>query len=663
MVGIRLASMLLPAPGAPRTNIMCCNNLPNPYQREMTPKAYSYVRFSTPEQKWGDSLRRQEAEAKEWADKKGIELDMSLRDLGKSGYKGVHRKKGALGRFLDQVQRKVVPRGSYLVVEDIDRLSREHPLDATTVLTNLLHAGITIVNLRSGTEISSDSVRADAHGSQFGELISDMNRAHRESQRKARLSKANWDEKLKLARSEKKGLTSQVPGWIKVEKIGDPSQPKLMERKMTLIEDRAKVVKLIFRMSLRGRGTRRIAKMLNKTKTPCWGKGKREGQEWHASYIQKILHSRTVLGELEPHEYKTVKDEKNLGEQIQVRVRRGEAIKDYYPRLISDEDFKRVAEIKEPLARHRGGKHSGRISNLVPGLTTANLSDVFDWKNRDLDEPSVPPPVNVPVVFVTKNAQKDEQYLVTRVDATNRKRNRGAELAKARWNYHAFEYGLLTTLQEIDWQEIADWVDGKDARADKEDEILALEQTVKDLTARKEKLLDQLEISNSPSIRQRHDTLEAKLGKAQDELNERRAELDKVVFEKKVLLEPLEIQREAFNPWNEDARLRLRVELAERIKEIILFPKVKDYRGDERGRRLEFYYFFFCIIFKNGYTRYVKVAIRRSKPPEVAKVNFKGKEMEETEIKSRDFPEGSASDIPDDEIVDDHLLDEHLSED
>ncbi len=55
-----------------------------------TPKAYSYIRFSTPEQIKGDSLRRQEIEAEKYATMQGLTLaeNQKLKDLGKSGYKG-----------------------------------------------------------------------------------------------------------------------------------------------------------------------------------------------------------------------------------------------------------------------------------------------------------------------------------------------------------------------------------------------------------------------------------------------------------------------------------------------------------------------------------------------------------------------------------------------
>ena len=124
-------------------------------------KAYSYLRFSTPEQALGDSERRQVEKAEAWAAAKCIPLDKSYADRGKSGFKGTNRKRGALGRFLKQIKAGNIPHGSYLLVEDLDRLSREHPLDSLVLFKEIISAGITIVVLKNNEEYSNATLRAD----------------------------------------------------------------------------------------------------------------------------------------------------------------------------------------------------------------------------------------------------------------------------------------------------------------------------------------------------------------------------------------------------------------------------------------------------------------------------------------------------------------------
>ena len=91
------------------------------------PKAFSYLRFSTPEQMKGDSYRRQTEAAQAYATKHGLELDdsLTLRDKGISAYQGRNATDGRLSAFLSAVETGRVRPGSYLLVESLDRLSRE----------------------------------------------------------------------------------------------------------------------------------------------------------------------------------------------------------------------------------------------------------------------------------------------------------------------------------------------------------------------------------------------------------------------------------------------------------------------------------------------------------------------------------------------------------
>jgi DNA invertase Pin-like site-specific DNA recombinase len=113
---------------------------------------YSYVRFSSPEQHKGDSLRRQTEAAAGWCARNGVTLDTSatLHDLGRSAFKGRHRKddKAALAGFLKLVEQGKVARGSYLVIENLDRLSREHIQPALLLVLNLLQSVIRIDQMK-----------------------------------------------------------------------------------------------------------------------------------------------------------------------------------------------------------------------------------------------------------------------------------------------------------------------------------------------------------------------------------------------------------------------------------------------------------------------------------------------------------------------------------
>src|SRR4051812_26198562 len=94
------------------------------------PLAYSYVRMSSAAQLKGHSLRRQMELSQKYAEEHGLELldGNRLHDLGISAFRGANVASGALGQFLAAVKDGKVPEGSFLLVESLDRISRQQPI-------------------------------------------------------------------------------------------------------------------------------------------------------------------------------------------------------------------------------------------------------------------------------------------------------------------------------------------------------------------------------------------------------------------------------------------------------------------------------------------------------------------------------------------------------
>ena len=170
------------------------------------PKAYSYVRFSSPEQAKGDSLRRQTEAAERYAAANDLDLDrtLTLRDLGVSAYTGRNTREGsALRAFLDAIENGKVPKGSVLLVESLDRLSRQRPMAALMQLNGIIEAGVDVVTLFDSRRHNRDSLNSPEL---FGALAV-MMRAHEESATKSQRVKASW-----AARRKKYGSDAVVPG-------------------------------------------------------------------------------------------------------------------------------------------------------------------------------------------------------------------------------------------------------------------------------------------------------------------------------------------------------------------------------------------------------------------------------------------------------------------
>lgn len=215
-----------------------------------SPKAYSYIRFSTPEQLKGDSLRRQLELSERYAKENALELDtsLSLRDLGLSAYHKANVEKGALGAFLTAITDGRVKKGSFLLVESLDRLSRANVLDAQRQFQDIVMAGITIVTLADGMVYSEESLKAN-----FGQMVYSlviMARAHEESAMKAKRLKAVWDRKKQEA--AQKLVTSVAPSWLEVK-----------EGKLVIVEEKAATVREIFRLVRAGYGAQLIETKFN----------------------------------------------------------------------------------------------------------------------------------------------------------------------------------------------------------------------------------------------------------------------------------------------------------------------------------------------------------------------------------------------------------------
>lgn len=303
-------------------------------------KCYSYLRFSTPEQENGDSIRRQTAAADKWAAEHGYVLDDALRmeDRGLSAYHGKHiTEDGALGKFLEAVKAGMVPKGSILLVESLDRLSRARVRDAQILLMQILQGGIDVVTL-------ADSKRYCWETLDELQLILSIfiqSRAHEESQRKSERCSAAWSAKHEAARQTGKSVTSRVPGWLRLDKA---------TRMIEVIPERAALVRRIFDEALEGSGADAISRRLNREKVPPWG----PGALWNKTYVMKILTGGEVTGLYRPSKIKGGK--KTPQEPVPL----------YYPAVIGKELFDQVNAAMK--ARTLGAGRTGKINNLFTHL-------------------------------------------------------------------------------------------------------------------------------------------------------------------------------------------------------------------------------------------------------------------------------------------------------
>jgi DNA invertase Pin-like site-specific DNA recombinase len=314
---------------------------------------YSYARYSSPQQGNGDSIRRQMTGTVNWCKRHDVQLDRSRTylDRGKSAYHGKHRQKGgALAAFVADVESGQVPRDSFLIIENLDRLSRENPWDAIPLLCSLVNAGITVASLAPSEMVYS-------RGSDMTALmlaVVEFSRGYSESAAKGHRMGEVWEQKRRAVRESGAIMTKKLPAWVEVR-----------GGKLALIPDRAKIVNRIFDLALQGYGLSLIVKELTRDKVPTWGGGKC----WSKFYVHRILSGRAAMGEFQP---------------ISHGKPDGDAIVGYFPPVI-DESVWHQAKAALARRKSKGGPVGERVATLFSGLIRdAETGDrmIISWQMK-----------------------------------------------------------------------------------------------------------------------------------------------------------------------------------------------------------------------------------------------------------------------------------------
>lgn len=318
------------------------------------PRAYSYVRFSTPEQMRGDSFRRQVQAAERYALVNGLELDtkFAFHDIGVSAFRGRNRVDGMLGEFLSYVRSGDISKGSYLLVENLDRVSRENAWDAMHTLQNIAREGVTVVTMNDGRAYTAESLRNNFHDLLVALLM--FSRANEESETKARRLREAWQEKRRKA-ADGRPMTSVCPAWLRLK--SDRSGYEI-------VPERAEIVRRIFSMTLAGAGQHLVADTLNRESVAVFGRGKM----WHRSYIKKLLENPAVIGRFTPHAVQ------RPDEGGKVRVP-SSPIDNYFPAVVDRDTYDAVQGLgRGGAAIPREQSHGRSVPvHMLAGLATCPL--------------------------------------------------------------------------------------------------------------------------------------------------------------------------------------------------------------------------------------------------------------------------------------------------
>lgn len=519
-------------------------------------KAYSYIRFSTPQQAEGDSLRRQLDLSDKYANQHNLEIDDRLRitDFGKSAYKEKHLSEGALGEFLKAVEAGEVERGSYLLVESLDRLSRACVPKALRLFLNLLEHGIKIVTLGDERCYSEQSVSKDM--TEMIISIAIMSRAHEESQRKAQRVAAAWQAKRNNI-GEKK-LSRNCPRWLRLSED---------RKSFELIPERVKLVKEIFDLTIEGLGRQAIATRINRRSEPVWNKPRKLDPGWHPAYIHLILQNRAVIGCYQPYCHSKEGEKTPAGEEIV----------DYFPAIIDEATYYAAKSQHTPRGRYGG---SVRINNLLTNL-------IYDSETGEH------------VRYQIVRNGKGQDWSSLRSDAA--RRTPGSQVIS--WSYAHFEAAFLKFIGGLGWRRVTGQTKNSFISA-KQAEQTMLEGKIEELEERIDKLADAISTTDDApaALIKKIATIEAEKTALDTQLAEVRKAIQKLEREEQRLHQNQEKLQHLIaanlGSINYDVRVRLREEIQRKIKKIMIRPEKTG-----NGKRPSF-----MVIFINGTSTWVSVS-------------------------------------------------------
>lgn len=484
--------------------------------------AYSYVRMSTTAQLKGRSKKRQLEASAAYAAEHGLTLqtEFELEDIGVSAFKGANIKHGALGRFLEAVKAGSIERGSYLLVESLDRLSRQEVRKSLALFLQIIDAGINIVTLADNHVYTAE--KADEV-----ELITSLvmlSRAHDESRIKSQRIRDSWVNRRANVQARK--VTAVCPAWLRLSSDRNSFE---------VIEDRAEIVRSIFEESARGLGNYSITHRLNETTKPF---GKSHG--WHNSYIAKILENRAVLGEFQPHEVRNGK-----------REAIGKPIPNYFPAVIEEELFFRAKTGRTQRRINGSGRKGARISNLFSGIAKcAYCGSPMRFENKG-------------------SGPKGGAFLA----CDSAKRGLGCD--PKRWRYDEFEASFLSFVSELDLESIARSHDQTNRRPSLDHAIAALEGIIVSIETERERAYELFAKMGSDSdfVANKLIDCEQRLSDVRRSLEDKQTERASLATaisgfyegkeEIKVLLGRLQ------DPNGDDELYRLRSQIAARLKGLV----------------------------------------------------------------------------------------------
>lgn len=316
-----------------------------------------YKRWSTLEQGHSDrsSLERQTAITHGFCAEMGWTVTHPDEiDAGKSAFTGANLTKGRLGKLTTNLLCGAIePRETVIVVEALDRLSRQSPTTMFGWIVPLLTAGVTFAVVNTRQIITEASFANDA-GNFMMTMMSAFG-SHQFGATQRSRGNGSWNKRRDAAREGRNISRHRTRGWLE----WNP-----MTKTYGEIPARVWLVREAFRLNVHeliGKGL--IARLFNEkaaagdARYAAFSSSKKQPAFWTATAIGRLLHDPAVTGLLQYHNNPRGADRKvPVGDPVKV-----------YPEIISQELFARANEGRQ-VEQLRYAQKGKAVSNMFGPL-------------------------------------------------------------------------------------------------------------------------------------------------------------------------------------------------------------------------------------------------------------------------------------------------------
>lgn len=339
-------------------------------------------------------------------------------DAGKSAFNGSNLTTGYLGKLTTRLLTGALdPRETVIIVEELDRLSRQPPGRMTAWMQPLLALGVhfAVSNTR---QIINEATMND-----FGQFVSLMSQGfsgYEFSRKQQERGNGSWAKRRKAYIEEGKALSRhRGRKWLQYDEAAKKWEP---------IPERVELIHEMFRLRLAGWGKASIAKLFNERavagddRYAVWvSTKKKQPERWTVSAIARIVQDPAVTGYIKFH-LSPRGAEKRTPITDLVKV---------YPEVIDQETFAKANERR--LVEQLKSQGRGRsVSNLFGPLARCNCCG------------GQMTPLGSSRYRVNKDGSRSQHYFLY---CQTNKMTKGADCSHSRgWTYSKVEAPILDAL-------------------------------------------------------------------------------------------------------------------------------------------------------------------------------------------------------------------------